>query len=260
MKPLLPDVTVNGVLIDAALIANEAQNHPAPQGKPGLAWQAAARALAVRTLLLQEAARRGLRADPQETLPGQLETEDEALIRQVLDQAVQPEPATEADLSAFYTAHPDLFRAPSLYEAAHILIAFGDDPHEAQHHALAVLEEVLAAPRRFDQLAQDHSACSSKANGGRLGQISAGDTVPEFEAALVSMDEGQIKPDLVTSDYGYHIIRLDARAVGDVLPYASVQAALARAQEKAAWARASRDFIATLAAAAEVTGITLKAA
>ena len=48
MKPLLPDVTVNGVLIDPALIANEAQNHPAPQGKPGLAWQAAARALAVR--------------------------------------------------------------------------------------------------------------------------------------------------------------------------------------------------------------------
>ena len=55
MKPLLPDVTVNGVLIDPTLIANEAQNHPAPQGKPGLAWQAAARALAVRTLLLQEA-------------------------------------------------------------------------------------------------------------------------------------------------------------------------------------------------------------
>lgn len=260
MKPLLPDVTVNGELIDPARIAAEAQNHPAPQGKPGLAWQAAARALAVRALLLQEAARLGLTPDPQETLPGQLETADEALIRQVLDQGVQPEPASETDLLAFYTAHPDRFRAPSLYEAAHILIAFGDDPHEAQHHALAVLEQVQANPRRFDQMAQDHSACSSKASGGRLGQISAGDTVPEFEAALIAMEEGQIKPDLVTSAYGYHIIRLDARALGEVLPFSAVLTPLRRAQEKAAWAKASRDFIASLVAASEVTGIVLKAA
>ena len=89
MKPLLPDVIVNGEVIAAERIAAEAQNHPAPQGKPGLAWKAAARALAVRTLLLQEAARRGLTADPQETLPGQLETAEEALIRQLLDLAVE---------------------------------------------------------------------------------------------------------------------------------------------------------------------------
>ena len=48
MKPLLTDVTVNGEVIPAALIAAEAQNHPAPPGKPGLAWRAAAEALAVR--------------------------------------------------------------------------------------------------------------------------------------------------------------------------------------------------------------------
>ena len=44
MKTLLPPVTVNGVAIDPALIAAEAQNHPAPKGKPGFAWRAAARA------------------------------------------------------------------------------------------------------------------------------------------------------------------------------------------------------------------------
>ena len=46
MKPLLPPVTVNGVTISPERIAAEAQNHPAPKGKPGLAWKAAARALA----------------------------------------------------------------------------------------------------------------------------------------------------------------------------------------------------------------------
>ena len=260
MKPLLPDVIVNGELIVAERIAAEAQNHPAPQGKPGLAWQAAARALAVRALLLQEAQRRGVVADVQETLPGQLETEAEALIRQLLDEAVQPAPVTEAELQAFYAAHPVRFRAPSLYEAAHILIPLGEDAHAAQHHAQAVLDQALAEPRRFDGLALDHSACSSKANGGRLGQISAGDTVPEFEAALATMQEGQINPVLVRSRYGFHIIRLDARARGEVLPFAAVQAPLMVAQEKAAWLRASRAFIASLVAKAEVSGITLKAA
>ncbi len=260
MKPLLPEITVNGEVIEAARIAAEAQNHPAPQGKPGLAWQAAARALAVRALLLQEARRLGLVPDPQETLPGQLETDDEALIRQVLDLSVQPDVPGEAELEAFYLAHPDRFRAPSLYEAAHILIAPTEDTHEAHHRAQTVLAEVLAHPNRFDQLARDHSACSSKANGGRLGQISAGDTVAEFEAALATMQEGQINPTLVQSRYGLHIIRLDAQARGDVLPYAAISASLRTAREKAGWLRASRAFIATLAARAEVRGITLQAA
>ncbi len=48
MKPLLSDITVNGEAISAELIASEAQNHPAPQSKPGLAWMAAARAFAIR--------------------------------------------------------------------------------------------------------------------------------------------------------------------------------------------------------------------
>ena len=56
------------------------------------------------------------------------------------------------------------------------------------------------------------------------------------------------------------VIRLDARARGEVLPFAAVQAPLMVAQEKAAWLRASRAFIASLVAAAEVSGITLKAA
>lgn len=64
MTPLLPEVVVNGETIPPAAIAAEAQMHPAPAGKPGLAWRAAARALAVRALLRQEAARTGLLPEP----------------------------------------------------------------------------------------------------------------------------------------------------------------------------------------------------
>ncbi len=261
--PLMPDVTVNGVTIPSALIAAEAQMHPAPQGKPGLAWRAAARALATRELLLQEARARRIAAAPAELAPGQIETEEEALIRQLLDLAITSGPADEASLRALYEAEPDRFRAPTLCEAAHILLAApqGDAPARAKARAEAehLLAELRRNPRRFADLAAAHSACPSRGMGGALGQIGPGDTVPEFEAALAAMEEGGLSPAPVESRYGFHLIRLDARAKGEILPFAAVLPRLREAQEKAGWVRASRAFVAALASAATITGIDLSA-
>ena len=90
MKQTFTDITINGEAISPELIATEAQNHPAPKGKPGMAWMAAARALAVKALILQEARRRNLAAAPMELAPGLWETQEDAIIRQVLDEAVAP--------------------------------------------------------------------------------------------------------------------------------------------------------------------------
>lgn len=263
-KPLLPPVTVNGVTISVERIAAEAQHHPAPTGKPGLAWKAAARALALRELMLQEARARGITPAPTELAPGQWETDDEAAIRQLLEVAVIPEPSTEAELRAVYDANPDRFRAPSLYEAAHILFAAAPDDAEARTSAKAQAEAILANlhrnPRAFSDLARDHSACSSKGNGGLLGQLASGDTVPEFEAALAEMEEATISSTPVETRYGFHLIRLDAKARGAVLPFSAVLPRLREAHEKAAWVRASRAFVENLSAGAEVSGVTLAAA
>lgn len=264
MKQTFTDISVNGEAISPELIATEAQNHPAPKGKPGMAWMAAARALAVRTLILQEARRRGLAPAPMELAPGLWETEEEAIIRQVLDDAVEVETPTPEAVRAAYEANPERHRAPSLYEAAHILFAARPDDvvarKIAKDQAMAVLARIKAEPKAFDALARDHSTCSSRANGGRLGQISAGDTVAEFEAALATLAEGEIAAEPVESRYGFHIIRLDARAEGEILPFEAVETSLRSALEKAAWVRASRAFVDTLADRAQVTGITLRAA
>lgn len=259
MKPLLPEVSVNGVVIDPALIAAEAQNHPAPKGKPGLAWKAAARALAIRELLLQKAKGRGIAAEPAELSPGQWETEDEAAIRQFLAEAIQPQPVDEGELRRIYDAQPERFRSPALYEAAHILFAASPEDatgrEAAKLRAEAVMAELHANPRRFAELAAEYSACSSKSAGGVLGQLSSGDTVPEFETAMAAMEEGGLA--LAESRYGLHVIRLDARAEGAVLPFAAVLPHLAEAQEKAAWTRASRELIASLIENANISGIDL---
>lgn len=261
MKPLLAEISVNGERIAPEAIAAEAQMHPAPHGKPGLAWRAAARALTIRSLLLQEARRQGYTPLPREVAPGQRETEEEALVRAVLEAHVRPAPVTDADLDAEYRARPDRFRAPALYEAAHILLPVGDGNEAAMKaEAEALLSDLARNPAAFPDMARARSACSSAATGGLLGQISAGDTVPEFEAALVGMRPGTILPEPVRSAYGWHIIRLDAKAEGAVLPFERIAAPLRRAMEERAWARAARAYTEGLIAGASIDGITFETA
>lgn len=263
LKPALrPEpVTVNGVVIPAEAIAEEAQNHPVPKGKPGWAWRAAARALVLREVLLQEAKARQIVPAPVELAEGQWETEEEALIRQLLETAIAPAPVDEMKLRAIYENSPDRFRGPSLFEAAHIL--FPAPPGDAAARTAArmdaerVLAELQDVPLRFAALATEYSACPSRSNGGLLGQLASGDTVPEFEAALAGMEEGAISREPVESRYGFHLIRLDAQARGEILPFAAVLPHLREAQEKADWVRASRTYVEELAARADVTGIVL---
>ncbi|CAH1655503.1 MULTISPECIES: peptidylprolyl isomerase [Hyphomicrobiales] len=252
-------VTVNGVTIAPEAIAAEAQNHPAPKGQPGFAWRAAARALALRETLLQEARAHDIAPEPIELEEGKWETEEEALIRQLFERTIAPAPVNEAPLRALYDAAPDRFRGPSLFEAAHILFAAapGDAAGRAsaRQQAEAVLANLQRDPRRFAELAGEFSACSSRANGGMLGQLASGDTVPEFEAALCSMEEQSISDAPVESRYGFHLIRLDARVRGEVLPFTTVLPHLRQAQEKADWVRASRAYVEELAARYQVAGV-----
>lgn len=257
---LFPDVVVNGEIIPQASIAAEAQNHSAPKDKPGIAWRKAAQALAIRTLLLQEARARGLEADPEEMSPGRVETEDEALIRALLDEALTIAPITDADVRAEWARDSARYRSAPLWDVSHILCACDprdlDERAMAEARAQAILARLDGDAKGFASAARE-SDCGSKAAGGHLGQLGPGDTVPEFEAALRTLAEGSMTPALVLSRHGWHIIRLNATAPGQVLPYETVRPKIGQALEKAAWARASRDFVETLAKAARIEGASL---
>jgi len=257
---LFPDVVVNGETIPSAAVAAEAQNHTGPREKPGIAWRKAAQALAIRALLLQEARRRGLVADPIELAPDRFETEDEALIRALLDEALTIQPITEEAVRAEWAKDPDRYRSAPLWDVSHILCAC--DPRDdeerasAEKRARALLAKLDGDAKGFAAAARD-SDCGSKAAGGHLGQLGPGDTVPEFEEALRQLEEGGTSPAPVLSRHGWHIIRLNAIAPGQVLPYDTVRPKIAQALEKAAWAQASRDFVETLAQGAKITGASL---
>ncbi len=262
-RPLFPEISVNGRVIPAAEIAAEAQNHAAPAGKPGIAWRKAARALVIRALLLQEAARLGLKPEPQQTAPGRRETDDEALIRAVTEARITPAPVSEQDARAHYLAHRDRFRSPTLCEVAHILFAAPPDDAQARAQARARAENALARlverPEGFTALARDLSDCPSRESDGRLGQVGAGDTVPEFEAALETLEPGEITSTPVETRFGFHIIRVLARAEGAPLPFEAAAPAIRAALERAAWLRAAREHLTALVESADITGIDMRA-
>lgn len=261
MTALFPDLVVNGETVPHTLVAAEAQNHPAPDGKPGVAWHNAARAMAVRALLLQEARRTGIAAMPHELGTDRAESEEEALVRGLLEtNLVAKAPSAEA-VHAEWARDPSRFRAPPLWEVSHILIACDsrDAPASARASARAekLVRDALDNPSGFSQLAAKHSDCASKSSGGTLGQIGPGDTVPEFEAALRTLSAGEITTEPVLTRHGYHVIRMDAEAPGAELPFESVKAQISEAMEKSAWARAARDYVEGLVAAANITGVDL---
>ncbi len=148
---LFPDVVVNGETIPSAAIAAEAQNHSAPKDKPGIAWRKAAQAMAIRALLLQEARARGLAPEPLALAPGRWETEDEALIRVLLEEAVLPDPVTDDAIRAEWARDPSRYRSAPLWDVSHILCAC--DPRDqtetaaAEARAQAILARLGEGPR-----------------------------------------------------------------------------------------------------------------
>jgi len=256
-----PAIKLNGVTLPPQMIAAEAQHHPART--PAAAFQAAARALIIRTLLLEEAARRGMQAAPEIVEEGKRETAEEAQIRLLLETCLPIGEIAEVDCRAYYDSHCDQFRSPELVEASHILFAV--DPREtgaaarAEAAAKAALAELAHHADLFESLARERSDCSSRSGGGRLGQLAPGDTVPEFEAALCSLAIGEIAPTPVKTRFGYHILRLDARIAGKLLPFSYVQEKIAALLSERQWRRGAAALIARLVETAQIEGVEMEA-
>src|SRR5690242_12027106 len=95
-------IKLNGVVLPPHMIAAEAQHHPAKT--PAAAFQAAASALIIRTLLLEEANRLNIKAEPEIMSPGKRETIDEARIRVLIEKNVPVFEPDEKQCREYYDA------------------------------------------------------------------------------------------------------------------------------------------------------------
>ena len=256
------EVAVNGSAIARDRIAREIQNHPSDS--PIKAWSAAAQSLVIRELLLQEAKRLGVTAAPLDDGEGRRETEEEAAIRTLVEQEVVTPAADTETCRRYYEQNRRRFRSTDIYEAAHILLpAMPSDPQayaDARATAVALIAQLQEKPELFSDLVRVHSACPSRAQGGNLGQISSGQTTPEFEQALATLAPGTITSEPIATRYGFHVIRMDRRIEGRELPFDMVADSIADYLTDNVRRRATAQYIARLVSRSVITGVDMPGA
>jgi peptidyl-prolyl cis-trans isomerase C len=262
MPAELPDVLarVNGQPVTKfdfdRLVKNvEARNGPVPAERRDEILRAALDQLITYTVMKQEAASRGITvtdadieaqvARLQGTFPDEAEFKKALAARQttveqlradarvdmVIKKMVDAEvaslpPATEAEAKEFYDKNPDQFTQGEAVRASHILIAADEKADEATKQAARAKVDALLkrakAGEDFAKLAKESSDDGSREQGGDLGYFQRGRMVPPFDEAAFNLKPGEIS-DVVTTQFGYHIIKLAERKPATTVPFEKVK-------------------------------------
>ena len=137
----------------------------------------------------------------------------------------------DADAKKYYEAHSEEFKQEEEILVRHILIPIGPGSTEEQKEAARKkAQEVLAKIRAgadFAQLAKQVSSGPTAAQGGSLGWLRRGETLPEFEAAAFVVDKGQTS-DLVPTKIGFHIVRVEDKRPAHTLSFSEAREAIKR--------------------------------
>ena len=231
-------VTVNGIAVEVA-------RWPSPT------------VAAVRELLRQRAVALGF-------LAPDIVDDDEigaAIERLLSEEVVVPSP-TEAECQRYYDTHSKEFWSGDLVHARHILfqVTPSTSVPEIRARAERTLSELLSEPDTFAAVARELSNCPSGQQGGNLGQIARGDTVPEFEQAIFRLGANGILRHLVKTRHGFHIVAVDQSIPGERLSFEAVRERISERLKAGVEERALRQYVSILAGQAEIVGVELAGA
>lgn len=252
-------ITVNGVTIPEKEFEQELLNHSRTR-EPR---RAAIEALVVREVLRQEARNKIAEANEVKRQAVNATSSDaeafieEAMVERLIEREVVKPTLADEECLAYYKDHLDQFRQGDLVEASHILFEAKPDEISSglREQAKQVLREALLNPEQFEALARTHSTCTSASVGGSLGQLSRGETVPEFEKVVFNLEAGTIAPQLVESRFGLHIVRVARRAEGKVFPFEMVKEQLTAHLMEQKRKRALRQYLKGLVAKSVIQGV-----
>ncbi|HXE62607.1 MAG TPA: peptidyl-prolyl cis-trans isomerase [Bryobacteraceae bacterium] len=139
---------------------------------------------------------------------------------------------TDAQLQKAYKDHQSDFQTPERVQARHILLKSDASNDAAVKVKAEDLLKQIQGGADFAKLAKEKSEDPGSAqNGGELGWIVRGQTVPEFEKAAFSLKPGETSG-LIKTEYGYHIIRVEAHEQAHLKPFDEVKAQLATEIQK----------------------------
>lgn len=260
MESQINSIKVNGVEITPEQIIADVQKHPMAQINPAQAMSETARALVIRALLLEEADKKGITADNEAAKELPENAQDyERQIHGLLTSEVQIADVDDATCLDFYEKNKEALKNPEMAECSHILFKNeeGSDKQELEQKAADLIAHLNDNPDEFAAMAEEYSDCPSKAQGGNLGQLTRGQTIPEFETAMFDLEVGQMSQEPVESTFGYHIIKLHNKVPGQLLPFEVMKENIAQYIKVNTWQAEVSKYIESLVQNAEIEGINM---
>lgn len=254
-KEQLPVITVNGVAIPEQDLANELQYHP--NENFNVVVQQAGQALVIRQLLIEEAKKQGIEAT---------EGNEEEAMQKLVENNINYDAPNAEICQRYFNSNKEKFMTMPLMEVDHILLAAAKDDIEGRDAASSNAKVIISQlqqevnngePSSFSALAKEYSACPSKENGGNLGQLSKGQTVPEFERQLMPLSEG-LSDKAIESRYGFHVVNINRKIEGKQLDYDMVSDKVRGYLINSASHLAIQAYIQSLVEQATIDGVEIK--
>ncbi|GHF91985.1 peptidylprolyl isomerase [Thalassotalea marina] len=213
--PEVPEIKVNGVEISEQQVLAEMQYHSAQSKRESMVK--AAQYLIVNELVKQQALAKGVYKKTE------IENVNEhEMVQRLVSFEHQTPAASENECLRFYQQNKIKFRTSPLLEVRHILLASPPENVSERIQIKEIAQQLVIQLKKgeisFDDAVQRHSACPSKSTKGSLGQVSQGQTAPEFERQLFKANTGLINYP-IESRYGFHIVYVDRKIAGSDLPF-----------------------------------------
>ncbi len=166
---------------------------------------------------------------------------------------------SDADLQAYYNAHQAQFQVKEQVKVRHILIAVAagaDAKTDAAAKAKAedLLKQIKSGGNFADLASKNSDDPGSKTQGGELGWLDRGKTVPEFDKAAFSLAPGQTS-DLVKTHFGYHILQVEDKKTAHTRSLAEVRQEILPILEQQRSGAAEQTFASQLADDARKNGL-----
>ncbi len=183
--------------------------------------------------------------------------DDESFSETLFEMDIDFPQATEQECKTYYQNNLEKFCTSPLLEVSHILLAATPDDElgriEAEDKAKLLIRKLLKDESQFPELALKHSQCPSAKTSGQLGQLSKGQTVPEFETVLFKCNPGLL-PDPISSRYGIHVVKVDRRIDGRQLELEMVSKRILDYLNERGKRKAIAQYIGQLISEADIQG------
>lgn len=141
---------------------------------------------------------------------------EQMTVQEVRRQEMSKESITRPEVREFFNNIPEeqLPTIPEQVGLSHIVITpptLDDARNQALQRARALRDSVTTYEKNFEEMARKYSSGPNASRGGLLPMMPLDDLVSSYSAAAAALEPGEIS-EVVQTDFGYHVIRLNRRS------------------------------------------------